>query len=216
MRICLLLVLLSTGILPAASGPTGNMQSGPTWVKLMSKYSGTDNNLKTEMKEQMLSDLVYASYDPDRVAEVKMFIEIIHRCMNGNNSDSLSREFLYATLQAFHHNTPDALPRAETVRDDTTVTDQELAGTKQILRSINFTEDLNGELPKLASHHIPACTNISCDATPEDLQKMVDEGTLSEEQIVRCMHARTLVTLAAFCLLADRKARKISHPAKAA
>ncbi len=177
----------------------------PTWQALMhnyhEKYKKADEDLKVCMKEQMLSDLVYASFDPNRQSETKMFIEIMHAHMNANNSSHLSKEAICAVLEKFAQQKADAVSNAEQIRDAMTITDPELNSTKEALKKIEFTVLLNDAFEKAISPHFVACQDVPCSATPQELKEKVIAGEITESQIVSCMHRHTLAKLLAFCLL---------------
>lgn len=172
-----------------------------SWKKIIEDFSGTDASLKLGMKEQMLSDLVYAACNPERQGETRMFIEIINRRMNGHNSPKLSKAFIVAMIEKFVEQKADALQDAKSARDAMTVTDPELNKTKNVLKNISYIRDLNGEFEKMVACQLPECKDIPCGASPEELAQKVEEGVLTEEQIVTCMHCVTLAKLLAFCLL---------------
>lgn len=175
-----------------------------SWQRLLTPWQNRDNDLKRAMKGQLIQDLIYTGCSLRHQGHASMLVEVISRRMNSNDSHVLSRDALCVLLAAHECFGIHASPCAALARDVMTIADGELNRAKEILSSVTFTRDINGALAKSVTQAASECKEVPCDTTPEQIEQRLQEGSLTEEQIVSSMHMQMLVRLLASVLLAER------------
>lgn len=92
---------------------------------------------------------------------------------------------------------------AEKTRDEMTINSNDLNRAQEILNKVEALYDINYALPVHTCPLIAECNNISTNESPEDLKQKVENGVISEHQIIGCMYMQRLIKLLAYSLVTD-------------